>query len=162
MAPQQTNNSSDNTSLAISPALIVGIVIAAAFFCTLVFATLYRFCGRRTDSKNGLTSAAFAARDADTIVGINPDGEFWNPNRQRSAAQIARMKEVRWINNMYAWERGRHARLEVGEIRPTTMIIGRRGENRSWDEYTVAEDGLGQDVSGNAQYFCVRNTVAVR
>ncbi|OCT47233.1 hypothetical protein CLCR_02453 [Cladophialophora carrionii] len=148
MAPQQTNDNPDNTALAISPALIVGIVIIAAFFCTLIFASLYRFCGRR--SSNGLTSEAFAARDTDNVVGINAGGEFWNPNRQRSAAQIARMKEVRWINNMYAWERGRHARLEVGEIRPTTMIMGRKGENRSWDEYTVAEDSSGRDSSGHA------------
>ncbi|ETI25422.1 hypothetical protein G647_02195 [Cladophialophora carrionii CBS 160.54] len=146
MAAQQTNDNPDNTALAISPALIVGIVIIAAFFCTLIFASLYRFCGRR--SSNGLTSEAFAARDTDNVVGINAGGESWNPNRQRSAAQTARMKEVRWINNMYAWERGRYARLEVGEIRPTTMIMGRKGENRSWDEYTVAEDSSGRDSSG--------------
>ncbi|EXJ57520.1 hypothetical protein A1O7_07868 [Cladophialophora yegresii CBS 114405] len=148
MAPQQSNDAPDNTALAISPALIVGIVIIAAFFCTLIFASLYRFCGRR--SSNGLTSEAFAARDTDTVVGINAGGAFWNPNRQRSAAQMARMKEVRWINNMYAWERGRHARLETGEIRPTTMVMGRKGENRSWDEYTVAEDSSGREGSGHA------------
>ncbi len=150
MATQQDpNTSSDNNSLSISPGLVVGIVIIAAFFCVIVFASLYRFCSRRNDS-NGLSSMAFAAHDADGLA-INPDADFWNPNRQRSAAQVARMKEVRWINNMYAWERGRQARLEAGEIKRTTMIAGRRGENKSWDEYTVDEDSSGRDVSCNSR-----------
>ncbi|KAJ9610751.1 hypothetical protein H2200_005528 [Cladophialophora chaetospira] len=146
MTAQQQSDGPDNTSLAISPAIVVGIVIVAAFFCVILFASLYRFFSRQRDN-NGLSSEAFAARDGEGI-GINPDAAFWNPNRQRSAAQVTRMNEVRWINNMYAWERGRQARLEAGELRPTTMIAGRRGENKSWDEYTVGEDSSGRESSG--------------
>lgn len=148
MAPQQTSDGPDNTNLAISPGLIVGVVIVAAFFSTILFASIYRVYGRRDKSNNGLSSAAFAAREYEDITGIADfDADFWNPNRQRSNAQMTRMKEVRWINNMYAWERGREARMEAGELRPTTMMMGRKGENKSWDEYTVAEDSSGQEVS---------------
>lgn len=148
MASQQTSNGPDNPSLAISPGLIVGIVIVAAFFSTIIFASIYRFYGRRGKGSSGLSSAAFAAREYEDITGIADfDAYFWNPNRQRSTAQMTRMKEVRWINNMYAWERGREARMEAGEIRPPTMMMGRKGENKSWDEYTVAEDSSGQEVS---------------
>src|ERR1700761_8870562 len=153
MAPQQTSDGSDNSSLAISPSLIVGIVIVAAFFCCIAFASVYRFCSRQGNN-NGLTSAAFAAHDAgDALGGVDVDAGVWNPNRQRSAAQMARMKEVKWINNMYAWDRGRQARIEVGEIRPTTMIMGRRGESKSWDEYTVAEGSSGPGVSAHPYPF---------
>lgn len=73
--------------------------------------------------------------------------DTFNPNRPRSAGQNARMLEVRRINNMYAWERGRHARMEIGEMRPTTMILGRSGQSRNWDEYTIADEDSGRAVS---------------
>jgi hypothetical protein len=146
MIAQQTSNGPDNASLAISPALIVGIVIVAAFFSIILVSTLYRFCSRRKGN-NGMSSATFNAHDNGDLTGLNLDGDFWNPNRQRSAEQIARMKEVREINNMYAWERANEVRMGAGEIRSNNIIMGRKGENKSWDEYTIGEDSSGQQAS---------------
>jgi hypothetical protein len=91
--------SADSAGPAISPTLIVGIVIAAAFAVMLIVASIFRFCHwNRSPVPNP---------DDDDEVDI------FNPNRQRSEEQLIRMKEVRWINNMYAWERGRLAKMEV-------------------------------------------------
>ena len=126
---------SDETStLPISPSVIVGIVIVLAFAVVIVGASLFRFCKR-----NG-RSTPFD----DNSNAQQNEGNIFNPNAQRSAAQIARMKEVRWINNMYAWERGREAMLESGELRPTTMIAGRKGEARNWDEWSTMQDENGE------------------
>ncbi|OQU99440.1 hypothetical protein CLAIMM_05072 [Cladophialophora immunda] len=137
MATQQ-NDDSGQSSLAISPSLIVGIVILASFACIILFASIFRYCRRNQ-------SNLIDPEGLDEIGGT----ELYNPNKQRSASQVARLKEVRWINNMYAWERGRQARLAVGEIRPTTMLMGRRGENKNWDEYTIMGDNSWQIGPGN-------------
>jgi hypothetical protein len=118
-------------SPAISPSLIVGIVILSAFVIVIIAASVFRFC-RQTNSRDG-NNASF---DDDLS-----DIDLFNPNQVRPASQVTRMREVRWINNMYAWERGRQARLEIGELRPTTMIAGnRKGEARNWDEWSVWEN----------------------
>ncbi|EXJ67696.1 uncharacterized protein A1O5_09042 [Cladophialophora psammophila CBS 110553] len=127
MATQQNNGG--QSPLAIAPSLIVGIVILASFACIIIFASIFRYCRR---SQSSLVDPELASDMGGT--------EFYNPNKPPSAAQSARLKEVRWINNMYAWERGRQARMEIGEIRPTTMLVGRRGENKNWDEYSLAGD----------------------
>lgn len=54
------------------------------------------------------------------------------------------MKEVRWINNMHAWERGRIAQMEIGELRPGTVTLkdggkGKCSDGTSWDEWDAAE-----------------------
>ena len=134
MAAQQMDPRSNQPSLVISPAVIVGIVILAVFSVTLVGAGVFRYC-----RKNRSTTPDFAVD--------NSSGQVFNLNRQRSAGQIARMREVRRINNMYAWERGRHARIEIGEIRPTTMLLGRQGEARNWDEWSIADNSSGRGVS---------------
>jgi hypothetical protein len=124
-------------SPAISPSLIVGIVILSAFVIVIIAASVFRFC-RQTNSRDG-NNASF---DDDLS-----DIDLFNPNQVRPASQVTRMREVRWINNMYAWERGRQARLEIGELRPTTMIAGnRKGEARNWDEWSVWEN---REVSTN-------------
>jgi hypothetical protein len=136
----------DNSSLSISPAVIIAIVILVAFFSTIIFASVYRFCHRHKDIPN-LSSANF--RQFDTGNGdFNPD-EFWNPNRLKCTEQQARLKQVREINQMHAWQRGREARIEIGELRRPTMMVGRSGENRSWDEYTVADGSSGRGVSSH-------------
>ncbi|KAH0839151.1 hypothetical protein AYO21_04744 [Fonsecaea monophora] len=144
MATQQNDNSGQ-TSLAISPSLIVGIVILASFACTIIFASIFRYCRRGQ-------SALIDPESMDETGGT----DYYNPNKQRSAAQVARLREVRWVNNMYAWERGRQARLAIGEIRPTTMLMGRKGENKNWDEYTIAGDNSWQNDmgTGNAKGGC--------
>lgn len=134
MASQQVDQGSQG-SLAIAPALIVGIVIAAAFATMIIVASICGYCRRSqsnsVDNETGTTGA-----------------EIFNPNRPRTAAQSARMKEVRWINNMYAWERGRLAKLETGEIRRATMLLGRQpGQSRSWDEWSIEEQTSSRRVS---------------
>ncbi|KIX99721.1 uncharacterized protein Z520_04357 [Fonsecaea multimorphosa CBS 102226] len=145
MATQQNNDSGQST-LAISPSLIVGIVILAAFACIIIFASVFRYCRRSQSSLHDL--------EAFEETG---ETEFYNPNKPLSASQTARLKEVRWINNMYAWERGRRARMEAGELRPTTMIMGRKGENKNWDDYSTVGDSSWQTGSGSdesrAPYF---------
>ncbi|OAP56441.1 hypothetical protein AYL99_09620 [Fonsecaea erecta] len=137
MATQQ-NTGSGQSTLAVSPSLIVGIVILAAFACIIIFASIFRYCRRGQSSLS----------DPDALDDMGGT-EFYNPNKQRSASQVARLREVRWINNMYAWERGRQARMEVGELRPTTMLVGKKGESRSWDEYSVTGDNPWQNIMGN-------------
>lgn len=132
MASQQ-GDQSNGSSLAISPALIVGIVIAGAFAVMIVVASTFRYCRQSGPS----------TVDSDDEGGAG----IFNPNRPRSATQVARMKEVRWINNMYAWERGRQAKIEIGEARPTTMLLGKPGQNRNWDEWSVADNSPGRNVS---------------
>lgn len=117
----------ESSTLPVSPSVIVGVVIVLAFALVIVGASLFRFCKR-----NGRTTPF-----DDNSHPQQNEANIFNPNAQRCAAQIARMKEVRWINNMYAWERGREARLETGELRPTTMIAGRKGEARNWDEWST-------------------------
>ncbi|KIV94951.1 hypothetical protein PV10_02665 [Exophiala mesophila] len=131
-----SNPSEETSTLPISPSVIVGIVIVLAFAVVIVGASLFRFCKR-----NG-RSTPFD----DNSNAQQNEGNIFNPNAQRSAAQIARMKEVRWINNMYAWERGREAMLESGELRPTTMIAGRKGEARNWDEWSTMQDENGESL----------------
>lgn len=122
---------------AISPPLIVGIVILSAFVVIIIAASVFRFC-RHSNSRTG-DNANFDDNLSDV--------DLFNPNQVRPATQVTRMREVRWINNMYAWERGRQARLEIGELRPTTMIAGnRKGEARNWDEWSVWEN---REVSTN-------------
>ncbi len=60
------------------------------------------------------------------------------------------MKEVRWVNNMYAWERARNAKKEVGEVRPTTLLLGRPGQERNWDEWSSI--GTGESSSGSGRH----------
>lgn len=132
MASQVADQATQPT-LTISPGLIVGIVILAAFAVTLISASIFRYC-----RKKGSSSIEYEIN-----AGGNQD---YNPNRPRSAAQLARMKEVRWIDNMYAWERGREARMEAREIRPTTVVNGMSDQNKSWEEYTVADYSSGRDV----------------
>ncbi|KIW93831.1 uncharacterized protein Z519_05146 [Cladophialophora bantiana CBS 173.52] len=136
MATQQNNDG--QSALAIAPSLIVGIVILASFACIIIFASIFRYCRR---SQSTLVDPGFASDTG--------GAEFYNSNKPPSAAQAVRLKEVRWINNMYAWERGRQARMEIGEIRPTTMLMGRRGENKNWDEYSIAGDNSWPNSTGS-------------
>lgn len=125
-------SSQDNSSPgpSISPSLIVGIVILCAFVAITIAASVFRFC-RQKNSRDG--GATFDENLSEV--------DLFNPNNVRPASQVARMREVRWINNMYAWERGRQAKLEVGELRPTTMFAAnRKGEARNWDEWSVWEN----------------------
>ncbi|KAK4943548.1 hypothetical protein LTR10_016842 [Elasticomyces elasticus] len=127
MTSQQQDPDSQG-SLAISPGLIVGIVIAASFATTIIVASVYGYCRKRQETS------------ADAGIGEN-EAEIFNPNRVRTAGQTARLREVRWINNMYAWERGRYAKLEIGELRRATMLLGKQpGQNRSWDEWSSIEE----------------------
>lgn len=117
----------DSSGPSISPSIIVGIVILSAAVVVIIAASVFRFY-----SHSGNKSA---------FDDNNSDLDLFNPNQVRPASQVARMKEVRWINNMYAWERGRQARLEIGELRPTTMFAGnRQGEARDWDEWSVCKN----------------------
>ncbi|KAK5193260.1 hypothetical protein LTR92_006629 [Exophiala xenobiotica] len=130
----QQDNQTTTPSLPISPALIVGIVILVSFAVTIAIASIFGYC--RTSRS--------ASNDAEAIEG----GDVFNPNRPRPAGQIARMKEVRWVNNMYAWERARNAKKEVGEVRPTTLLLGRPGQERNWDEWSSIDTGESSSGSG--------------
>ncbi len=142
-----TSSSDDQSTLAVSPALIVGIVILAAFAVTVVSASVFRYCRRSDRSPSAAAARAGEAYELDVDADWK---EVYNPNRVRSTAQATRMKEVRWINNMHAWERGRQARMETGELRPPTVLPGRSGQNRSWDEYTVGDHhSSGREVSSH-------------
>ncbi|KEF52278.1 uncharacterized protein A1O9_11518 [Exophiala aquamarina CBS 119918] len=126
-----TSPGDSSSGPSISPALIVGIVILCAFVAITIAASIFRFC-RQKNSRDG-GNAPF---DEDLS-----EVDLFNPNIVRPASQVARMREVRWINNMYAWERGRQAKREVGELRPTTMFAAnRKGEARNWDEWSVWEN----------------------
>lgn len=117
----------DSFGPSISPSLIVGIVIISAAVVIIIAASVFRFYSNKSESVDNDNN--------------NSDIDLFNPNQVRPASQMARMKEVRWINNMYAWERGRQARLEIGELRPTTMFAGNRaGEARDWDEWSVCKN----------------------
>jgi len=130
-----TSDSDATPGPSVSPPLIVGIVIVCAFVAITIAASIFRFCRQKRSRGDG-GGANFDENSSEV--------DLFNPNTVRSTSQVARMKEVRWINNMYAWERGRHAKLEVGELRPTTMMFKgantRRGEARGWDEWSVWED----------------------
>ncbi|KAI1629205.1 hypothetical protein EDD37DRAFT_40671 [Exophiala viscosa] len=148
MASQQQNQDS---SLAISPALIVGIVIAVSFATTIIVASVYGYCRKRRETS------------ADDEIGEN-EAPIFNPNRVRTAGQTARLKEVRWINNMYAWEEGRHAKLETGELRRATMLLGKQpGQSRGWDEWSSIEEQtstrhiLGRSAGGCAGAHLIYN-----
>ncbi|KIX03429.1 uncharacterized protein Z518_06981 [Rhinocladiella mackenziei CBS 650.93] len=125
MVVQQTDQNSRPTP-AISPTIIVGIVIVAAFAAIVIAASMFRYCCKNASSAIETESDASGS-------------DIFNPYRPRSAEQNARMKEVRWINNMYAWGRSRQARIENGEIRPPIMILGRAGQCGNWDEWSVAD-----------------------
>ncbi|EXJ86807.1 hypothetical protein A1O3_03761 [Capronia epimyces CBS 606.96] len=147
-SPAQQNDqasasaSTSQPTLAISPALLVGIVILAAFAVIIIIASVCRYCRSNKDGDG--TRSASLEYEADQS-GAN----VFNPNRPRSAAQNARMKEVRWINNMYAWERGRQARIEIGELKAPSMLTGRTGKTRTWDEWS-SSGGDNTSPSGSA------------
>lgn len=120
--------------IAISPSWIVGIVILSAFVIIILAASTFRFYRRGNRGSSNPDNYETPLNDLGDI-------DLFNPNQVRSAGQDARMKEVRWINKMYAWERGRQARLEIGELRPTTMFAGsRKGKMKNWDEWSVWEN----------------------
>ncbi|KAL2434351.1 hypothetical protein ABEF95_002714 [Exophiala dermatitidis] len=151
MAPTQNNNQSGQVSLAVSPSVIVGIVIVAAFAVIIVIASVFRFCagnGGGCGKRNRSTGIGYEASQA----GATLDADVFNPNRPRSEAQNARMREVRWINNLYAWHRGRQARLEIGETNPPAMPsgAGRLWQNRSWEWGSIGENSSGSASQGSA------------
>ncbi|KAK6366465.1 hypothetical protein LTS17_010550 [Exophiala oligosperma] len=121
------------STLPVSPSVIVGIVILCAFCVMVLVASVFAYC------RNNRSTTTDAEAD---------DGyDIFNPNRPVSASQAARMREVRWINNMYAWERAREARKEVGEVRNTALFVGRVGEERHWDEWSSIGTGDGDSAS---------------
>jgi hypothetical protein len=142
----QQDNQTTTPSLPISPALIVGIVILVSFAVTIAIASIFGYC--RTSRS--------ASNDAEAIEG----GDVFNPNRPRPAGQIARMKEVRWVNNMYAWERARNAKKEVGEVRPTTLLLGRPGQERNWDEWSSIDTG--ESSSGSGRQVSIAGLIRTR
>lgn len=145
MAPAQQGNQ----TLAISPSLIVGIVILAAFALVIIIASVCRFCCGDGPRKGKNRSASIQYEGA-----ANGGIDVFNPNRPRSAEQLARMQQVRWINNMYAWERGRQARMEIGELKPDDAHLG---HNRNWGDWS----SIGDNSSGSASGSRSRGQVSV-
>ncbi|KIW10451.1 hypothetical protein PV08_11415 [Exophiala spinifera] len=139
MASQKDAQASQST-LPISPSVIVGIVILCAFCAMVLIASVFGYC------RNNRSSTTTDLEFEESLNGINR-------NRPLTASQAARMKEVRWINNMYAWERARHARKEVGgETRSAAVLVGRVGEERHWDEWSSIGTGDKDSSSGGKTF----------
>lgn len=74
----------------LSPPIVILICILGALVLVVLGAVIYRLCRRSSES--------VTSDDGETVT--------FNPNK-RSAEQTQRMEEVRWINNMYVWDRAR-------------------------------------------------------
>ncbi|EXJ88014.1 hypothetical protein A1O1_04941 [Capronia coronata CBS 617.96] len=144
---QQGSQASQSATLPISPSLIVGIVILAAFAVIIVIASVFRFCcGNGNGNPGGNRESKKRSMRVEDEANANVDTDEFNPNRPRSAAQLARMKEVRDINNMYAWERARRAKIEIGELSPPPPLMSRRhsrnGTSDAWSSIGDISSGL--------------------
>ncbi|KAL6247022.1 hypothetical protein RBB50_006329 [Rhinocladiella similis] len=138
MASPRDGQGSQST-LPISPSVIVGIVILCAFCITVLIASVFGYCRNN--------------RSTTTDLETEESLDVFNPNRPLTAGQAARMKEVRWVNNMYAWERARQARKEVGGVRSTALFVGRVGEERHWDEWSSIGSSGGKTFKNSADDY---------
>ena len=98
-----------------SPSLIVGICILAAMFFCVLLAAVIRLCSRR---------------------GAGPEN-MENLFKPDHPTQIARLHEVKRINNKMAWERGQWARVEL--VRQGRRMTGYGMGGESWESLEVSD-----------------------
>ena len=98
-----------------SPSLIVGICILAGIFFCVLLATVIRLCSRR---------------------GAGPESTE-NLFKPHDPTQIARLQEVKRINNKMAWERGQWALVEL--VKQGRRVTGYGMGGDSWDSLEVCD-----------------------
>lgn len=80
----------ERQSPVLSPPIVILTCILGALVSVVLGAVIYRLC----------------RKSSETVLNDDSETVNFNPNK-RSAEQIQRMEEVRWINNMYIWDRAR-------------------------------------------------------
>lgn len=126
----QTRSSPSQPTATISPSLIALICILGAVCLVVVATSAYRLCRLHRSPNPGPREDS---------------GDIFNPNQPRTQTQVDRMKEVRWINNLYAWERELVARVECGDpLAPKPKI-----DERYWnDNGSIPEFGWDWGIAG--------------